>query len=848
MDTDTDDDDDSLLRRVAETPSRPVPLRHLQPGEVLAGRFVIERRAAEGGMGSLYRARDRDNGAVVAVKTLRAKKKHALERFSEEARVLAELRHPSIVRYIAHGSGSEDALFLAMEWLEGADLSARLGRERIALSDALTMARRAAEGLGVAHQVGIVHRDVKPSNLFLVDGRPDRLKVVDFGVARASDRSQQLTAKDSVIGTIGYMAPEQVMGAAGLDARVDVFALGCVLYELLTGHHPFEAESAAETLRQVVQTNPPPPSVLRPGLSPELDRLVLGMLAKDRARRPADGAVVERELGAIVRALGAFGQAGAAVPRLGRYRLLELLDEGALSSVHVALRDGATDPCVLKQLRPEIDDSTVAAERLYREAYIGSQLDHPRIAKVLGAGAEDGVFCVATELVVGVDLAALQRALRSKSARIPVPIAARIVLDALEALACAHAATDVHGASLGVVHRDVTPHNLMVGFDGHARMIDFGIARRRGGWSLTASGVVLGASRYMSPEQASSGTVDHRSDLYSLSVVLFELLTGKTLVAHASINDVRRAIAEVEVPSADSLNPEVSPELAAVIARGLAKAREGRWPDAQRYASALQRAVTPAPAAVVARLMGEHFADARRRFDALIALARAQVEADRSSLLGATMVETRTAARPSWVAPTDARPFVDFHEPHTDLLIAPSTVMLAPRTRRPIARIVRRAAMALGLVGVGAVLGSSWNRPGVAPVAPARSAEPSVPRPAEPAPSIPTEPAAPPARVPLPSPSPSPRAAVRKPLAPSPGPAPPPPASPPRRSALQDALDRVLAAPNDVALRAALIRQLEFHPGRARIEQSLVKAKLAPSGEVAARHLASCVSILEASP
>src|SRR4051794_8440706 len=153
------------------------------PGPV-ADRFELLAFAASGGMGDVYRARDRTTGAIVAVKLLSRGPSH-VRRFEREAGVLSRIDHPGVVRYVAHGETGNGKHYLAMEWLAGEDLSDRLGAEgSLGIADTLTIAKQAAEALAVAHRAGVVHRDLKPANLFLVDRRFDRLKVLDFGIAR----------------------------------------------------------------------------------------------------------------------------------------------------------------------------------------------------------------------------------------------------------------------------------------------------------------------------------------------------------------------------------------------------------------------------------------------------------------------------------------------------------------------------------------------------------------------------------------------------------------------------------------------------------------------------------------
>ncbi|MBI4702525.1 MAG: protein kinase [Deltaproteobacteria bacterium] len=270
----------------------------MDPGDVVAERFEIEHTAGAGGMGTVYRARDRHTGAPVALKTLTTWDEEHAKRFHREAQVLYELRYPRIVRYIAHGTTASGELFLAMEWLEGESLNDRLKRESLSVAESVLLGVRAAEAIAYAHQRGVVHRDLKPGNLFLVGGAVDRLKLLDFGLARISAAGRDLTQTGAMLGTPGYMAPEQARGEKDIDARTDVFALGCVLFRCVTGRRAFEGSDVLAVLAKLVLEEPPRLSELCSEVPPRLDDLVKRMLAKKRDARPPDGAAVLAELSA----------------------------------------------------------------------------------------------------------------------------------------------------------------------------------------------------------------------------------------------------------------------------------------------------------------------------------------------------------------------------------------------------------------------------------------------------------------------------------------------------------------------------------------------------------------------
>jgi hypothetical protein len=273
----------------------------VQPGTIVAGRYIVEKLAGVGGMSEVYKAHDK-TGQAVAIKVLKSVSQHLLERFSREIHALERLVHPAIVRYL--GSGvvpGTGQRFLAMEWLDGIELGARLRRERLDLDACLRLGERMAEALAAAHGLGIVHRDVKPSNIFLCRGAVDEAKLLDFGIARWVEAGS-LTNTGARFGTPAYMSPEQVRGERSLDARADVFSLGSVLFECLAGRPPFAARDDMAIFGKILFQDAPRLSEEVPGIPAVVEELVLRMLARAPEHRPGDGA----ELAAEIRSLRAM--------------------------------------------------------------------------------------------------------------------------------------------------------------------------------------------------------------------------------------------------------------------------------------------------------------------------------------------------------------------------------------------------------------------------------------------------------------------------------------------------------------------------------------------------------------
>lgn len=270
------------------------------PSQPVAGRFVLLSLAGEGGMGTVWKARDLLTSQLVALKLLNldVTQPDEVARFDREVGMLAELRHPGIVRYVAHGQLQSQA-YLVMEWLEGQDLATRLSQKPLTFAESGVLLRRIAQVLAVAHHHGIIHRDIKPSNLFLRFGRLEEATVLDFGVARRGLALQRVTRTGVVIGTPEYMAPEQARGLSSITPAADLFALGCVAFECLTGRPPFSAHHITGLLTKILFEPAPKLRQVRPAYPAALEELIAQLLEKDPLKRPQSASVVYDRLGQI---------------------------------------------------------------------------------------------------------------------------------------------------------------------------------------------------------------------------------------------------------------------------------------------------------------------------------------------------------------------------------------------------------------------------------------------------------------------------------------------------------------------------------------------------------------------
>ncbi|HEY7411008.1 MAG TPA: serine/threonine-protein kinase [Vicinamibacteria bacterium] len=277
-----------------------------EPTEI-AGRYQVVKKLGAGAFGTVYKAKDKLLGRMVAIKTIRldslvasgASAEEMLDRFKREAMVSAQLKHPNIVTIYDIGD-AQGTSYLAMEFIDGVGLekvisqTGRLPLERVALLGA-----QVADALDFAHQHRVVHRDIKPANIMIEAG--DRVKVTDFGIAKVTDSAEHLTMTGSLLGTPSYMSPEQARGSA-LDGRSDLFSLGCVIYEMLAAQKAFRGDSITGLIFKIITEDPMPIRELDPGVPEEMARIVGKALAKAPEVRYQSGRELHDDLQALMRA------------------------------------------------------------------------------------------------------------------------------------------------------------------------------------------------------------------------------------------------------------------------------------------------------------------------------------------------------------------------------------------------------------------------------------------------------------------------------------------------------------------------------------------------------------------
>ena len=561
-------------------------------GELLAERFELLEEVQKGGMGTIFRARDRATGRTVAVKVLRQAEAEDVARFAQEAEVLEELSQTAsgIVAHVAHDVGSVGSHYLAMEWLEGHDLRQRLRLRALDLAETLALGRRLATTLESIHAQGLVHRDMKPSNIFLVDGHAAEAVLIDFGVVLRGEGHAADTKSGFLVGTPAYMAPEQARGLAEVDGRADLFGLGCILYACLAGRAPFTGESHVAVLTKILLEQPVPIEEERDDVPPTLAALIGQLLAKDPEARPPNARAVFDALAAVDVAARPPRGGSTSPPALGvvEQRFLTLLlarpPEGT-SFPKVGLRDIAKASGA--EIARLIDGSLVAW--IEKGAATDQASQAAQLALELRRATPSAGFAIATARGV-------------VSARLPVGQ----VIDRAAALAGSAAAGEVlvDGVTAGLLDDrfEVAPGAAALSLVG---VREWSPGRRT---LLGKPTACVGRDREL---RTLEGLFHEAVDEPAARAVLVvgEAGIGKTRIRSEVVRRVRDARADVEVWTArgDPLSAGSPFGLIRRALRSAIGAREGDAVDAQslRLASFLARNVAPEELEHVGEFVGE---------------------------------------------------------------------------------------------------------------------------------------------------------------------------------------------------------------------------------------------------
>jgi len=562
----------------------------LSVGQILDGRYEILAPLAEGGMGAVYRARRILLGDDVAVKVILADVQGPapLERFVRESRACAQLRHPNIVSILDYNADDPQRPFLVMELLSGPSLKDELAqRVRLPLEDVQRILPPVCSALALAHSRGIIHRDLKPANIVAHDfAGGDRVyKIVDFGVAtvRQSGDETRLTGSQQFIGTVAYAPPEQLTGGI-VDARSDVYSLGVLLFELVSGRLPFEGSDPMAVVSAHLSKPAPTLSAVFPGLPVWLDMAVGRALAKAPEDRWQDMASFGRAVSAPDAIRVADGaRAGGGL--LGTYEIGETLGPGRLgSTVHRGVHRALGHPVAIRILRSVTERDEAARDRFLHEAR-ALQVAHPSIIHVRDYGEEGDLVYVVTDFIDGPSM----RQLLNECGALPWPRLSPFVAQLLEATHVLHR----HKGLLCGLSPDIV--RVAVEDDSERLMIS-----SAGIWDAqdllgtlqeqTLRGMALADSelRYVAPELFTGRTADVRSDVFTLGVLIYEMATAVLPFDGATLPELMGRMLTGSPRDPLELQPSLPAAAAAAIQTALSSAPEKRFAGAREFLAAFQ--------------------------------------------------------------------------------------------------------------------------------------------------------------------------------------------------------------------------------------------------------------------
>jgi serine/threonine-protein kinase len=523
----------------------------LLPGATIDDRYEIIGALGSGGMGHVYRARRVRLGDEVAIKVMQATPGAAPElrdRFLRESRACAQLRHPNIVGLLDFGFDGGNQPYMVMELLSGPSLKEEIDLEApMAPARVVTILESVAAALQMAHDRGITHRDLKPANIVAhrYESGERVYKVIDFGLAamKTTSGETRLTDPAFFLGTLAYAAPEQMRGE-DVTAATDVYALGVIAYEMLTGGRPFDADNQATLITRALTESPASAATRRSGLSRAIDDAVMKALARDlRDRWPSVDAFIDALKAAVGDAPAAVANSGEGL--LARYELGPMMGRGRLGSfIYQGTHRALGVPVAIRVLKREDQPHWEAVRTRFLLEARTLQVAHPSLLQVRDFGEDERSVYLVTDLVEGPSL----RQAMAEAGPMPWPRVASLLEQALDAMSALHA----RGGFICGVNPDMirlrAPHPSGATADRSAAALDASTDTSTGEQIVISSaGIrsvqdVLATMReqelrgqevsanelaYVAPEVLMGGSPNPRADVFTIGVLAYHLVTGK---------------------------------------------------------------------------------------------------------------------------------------------------------------------------------------------------------------------------------------------------------------------------------------------------------------------------------
>lgn len=573
-----------------------LPQNHISgylEGNVFANKYKLMSEIGRGSMSVVYKAVNINLHKEVAIKfplTRSILSPNFSNYILQGAQLAASLSHPHITNTydVDHHQGLP---YVVMELIDGETVGdAVVSRCFLPLKQSFTILEKMVDALSYIHSKGIVHQNITPQNILL---KGDDFPILSSFDLASSKESEPIPFEFLCMKDLEFLSPE-LLGGKKTDFRTDIWSLGVTFYYMLTGVSPFWRRNNICTIEAIARFNPPPPSYLNPFLPEEIDGLVMKMIEKDPEERFLDMKVLQwnlrerrselfheesRETKKINLWEGNFEGRTLSTQKGETYQILEVKGEGGFGIVYKAFDISLKRIVAIKRLKSEFREDKEALDRFYREAQAVSSINHPNVIQIYSIGEFDGTPFFVMPFLEGKDLEEL---IESRTT-LPIGQVLDISISIASGLEALH--------KRDVIHRDLKPNNILLTENHEPIITDFGIAHLSQRSRITPAGVILGTFVYMSPEQIQNKPLSPASDLYSLGVILYEMITGRVPFDTDSYYVIVQKITQQNPREFIQLEYDFPRDISRIIIKLLNKDPEKRYQTAGELIRALKKSL-----------------------------------------------------------------------------------------------------------------------------------------------------------------------------------------------------------------------------------------------------------------